>query len=134
MANAAALGASIAANNFADPAVLFVAGVEQAARDAGAEEAWLVDASDVPDPHQLALRTTVNGRVTQQGHTSDMIHDVASLIEYLSEFMTLRAGDVILTGTPEGVVNVDVGDEVVTEIEGVGRLVNTIVGDPTFSR
>ena len=48
--------------------------------------------------------------------------------------MTLQAGDVILTGTPEGVVNVDVGDEVVTEIDGIGRLVNTIVGDDAFGR
>ena len=93
---------------------------------------WLVDAADVPDPQALALRTTVNGRVTQQGHTRDMVHSVAALIEYLSAFMTLQCGDVILTGTPDGVVNVSVGDEVVTEIDGVGRLVNTIVGDDIF--
>ena len=88
---------------------------------------WLVDAADVGDPQALGLRTFVNGALTQQGHTSNMIDDVASLIEYLSEFMTLQAGDVILTGTPEGVVNVGVGDEVVCEIDRVGRLVNTIV-------
>jgi 5-oxopent-3-ene-1,2,5-tricarboxylate decarboxylase / 2-hydroxyhepta-2,4-diene-1,7-dioate isomerase len=63
-----------------------------------------------------------------------MVHDIPALIEYLSAFMTLQAGDVILTGTPEGVSNVDVGDEVVTEIEGIGRLVNTIVGDAEFGR
>ena len=90
---------------------------------------WLVDAADVPNPQALALRTLVNGRVTQQGSTANMIHSVAALIEYLSSFMTLQAGDVILTGTPDGVVNVNVGDEVVTEIDGVGRLVNTIVFD-----
>jgi 5-oxopent-3-ene-1,2,5-tricarboxylate decarboxylase/2-hydroxyhepta-2,4-diene-1,7-dioate isomerase len=90
---------------------------------------WLVDADDVPDPQSLALRTHVNGRITQQGSTADMIDGVASLIEYLSGFMTLRAGDVILTGTPQGVVNVNVGDEVVCEIDGIGRLVNTIVAD-----
>ena len=56
------------------------------------------------------------------------------LIEYLSSFMTLAAGDVILTGTPEGVVNVDAGDEVVCEIDGLGRLGNTIVGDAAFGR
>jgi 5-oxopent-3-ene-1,2,5-tricarboxylate decarboxylase / 2-hydroxyhepta-2,4-diene-1,7-dioate isomerase len=95
---------------------------------------WLVDHSDVPDPMRLALRTTVNGKVTQAGNTRDMISDVPTLIEYLSGFMTLDAGDVILTGTPEGVVNVMPGDEVVTEIEGVGRLVNTIVGDEAFGR
>jgi 5-oxopent-3-ene-1,2,5-tricarboxylate decarboxylase / 2-hydroxyhepta-2,4-diene-1,7-dioate isomerase len=88
---------------------------------------WLVDAADVPDPQRLGLRTFVNGELTQQGHTANMIHDVAALIEYLSEFMTLQAGDVILTGTPEGVINVDVGDEVVCEIDGLGRLVNTLV-------
>jgi 5-oxopent-3-ene-1,2,5-tricarboxylate decarboxylase / 2-hydroxyhepta-2,4-diene-1,7-dioate isomerase len=90
---------------------------------------WLVDAEDVPDPQALALRTFVNGRVTQQGNTANMVNDIASLIEYLSGFMTLQAGDVILTGTPDGVVNVNVGDEVVTEIDGIGRLVNTIVAD-----
>jgi 5-oxopent-3-ene-1,2,5-tricarboxylate decarboxylase / 2-hydroxyhepta-2,4-diene-1,7-dioate isomerase len=94
---------------------------------------WFVDAQDIPDPHALALRTSVNGKITQQGTTADMINDIPSLIEYLSAFMTLRTGDVILTGTPDGVVNVDVGDEVVTEIDGVGRLVNTIVGDDSFS-
>ena len=88
---------------------------------------WLVDAADIGDPQALGLRTFVNGQLTQQGHTSHMINDVASLIEYLSEFKTLQAGDVILTGTPEGVVNVNVGDEVVCEIDHVGRLVNTIV-------
>jgi 5-oxopent-3-ene-1,2,5-tricarboxylate decarboxylase/2-hydroxyhepta-2,4-diene-1,7-dioate isomerase len=95
---------------------------------------WFVDATDVPDPHALALRTLVNGKVTQQGNTADMINDIPALIEYLSSFMTLQAGDVILTGTPDGVVNVNVGDEVITEIDGIGHLVNTIVGDAAFGR
>lgn len=91
---------------------------------------WLVDAADVPDPMNLALRTTVNGKVTQQGTTADMIFGVAQLIEYLSGFMTLDAGDIILTGTPEGVVNVNPGDVVVTEIESLGSLTSLIVADP----
>ncbi len=95
---------------------------------------WLVDASLVPDPQALTLRTTVNGKTTQQGHTGNMVHDVAALIEYLSAFMTLQPGDVILTGTPEGVVNVNAGDEVVCEIEGLGRLVNTLASDADFDR
>jgi 5-oxopent-3-ene-1,2,5-tricarboxylate decarboxylase / 2-hydroxyhepta-2,4-diene-1,7-dioate isomerase len=95
---------------------------------------WFVDAADVPDPQALVLRTFVNGKVTQQGNTADMVTDVASLIEYLSGFMTLQSGDVILTGTPDGVVNVNVGDEVVTEIDGIGRLVNGIIGDDAFGR
>ncbi len=90
---------------------------------------WLVDAADVPDPHALSLRTFVNGELKQQGNTRDLIHDIPALIEYLSSFMTLRPGDLILTGTPEGVVNVNPGDEVVCEIDGIGRLLNTLVAD-----
>lgn len=88
---------------------------------------WLVSADEVPDPQALTLRTLVNGEVRQQGRTSNMVYGVAELIEYLSSFMTLAPGDVILTGTPEGVVNVAAGDEVVCEIDGIGRLVNHIV-------
>jgi 5-oxopent-3-ene-1,2,5-tricarboxylate decarboxylase / 2-hydroxyhepta-2,4-diene-1,7-dioate isomerase len=94
---------------------------------------WLVSADEVPDPQALGVSTQVNGRVTQQGRTSNMVNDVAALIEYLSSFMTLTAGDVILTGTPEGVVNVNVGDWVVTQIESVGRLVNHVVADANES-
>jgi 5-oxopent-3-ene-1,2,5-tricarboxylate decarboxylase/2-hydroxyhepta-2,4-diene-1,7-dioate isomerase len=95
---------------------------------------WFVPAADVADPHALALRTRVNGQLTQQGSTANVVNDIPALIEYLSSFMTLQAGDVILTGTPEGVVNVNEGDEVVCEIDGIGRLVNTIVGDAVFGR
>jgi len=95
---------------------------------------WFVPAAVVADPHALDLRTFVNGKITQSGNTRDLINDVPALIEYLSSFMTLSPGDVILTGTPEGVVNVNPGDEVITEIDGIGRLVNTIVGDDAFGR
>ena len=87
---------------------------------------WLVDAADVPDPMALALQTTVNGQVTQSGNTRDMIFDVPTLIEYFSSFMTLQPGDVILTGTPDGVVDCQPGDVVRTEIAGLGALINTI--------
>lgn len=87
---------------------------------------WLVDAADVPDPMNLALRTTVNSQITQEGNTRDMIFDVPTLIEYFSSFMTLQPGDLILTGTPDGVVDCQPGDVIVTSIEGVGDLVNTI--------
>jgi len=93
---------------------------------------WLVDAGDVEDAANLTLRTYVNGVKTQEGNTRDLVFGIPYLVEYLTSFMTLDRGDVILTGTPEGVVNVDVGDEVVTEIEGIGRLVNTIAGDAVF--
>ena len=95
---------------------------------------WLVDAADGDGPPALDLRTLVNGVVTQRGNTRDLIFDIPFLIEYLSGFMTLSPGDVILTGTPEGVVDVKPGDEVVCEIDGIGRLVNTIVDDAVFGR
>jgi len=91
---------------------------------------FLVDAADVPDPMNLDLRTTVNGQVTQSGNTRDMVFDLPFLIEYFSSFMTLSPGDLILTGTPDGVADCRPGDVIVTEIERVGALVNTIQGTP----
>ncbi|MDG0024413.1 fumarylacetoacetate hydrolase family protein [Trinickia sp. Y13] len=95
---------------------------------------WFVDAADIPDVGNLELRTYVNGTLRQRGNTRDLITDVPALIEYLSGFMTLAAGDVILTGTPQGTVNVDAGDEIVCEIDGLGRLVNTLAPDAVFGR
>ena len=80
---------------------------------------------------RLTLRTRVNGVQTQEGSTADMIFDIPALIAYLTSFMTLNPGDVILTGTPEGLADVKAGDVVETEIDGVCRLVNTIVDDAT---
>jgi 5-oxopent-3-ene-1,2,5-tricarboxylate decarboxylase/2-hydroxyhepta-2,4-diene-1,7-dioate isomerase len=95
---------------------------------------WFVDAADVADPANLSLRTFVNDQLTQSGNTRDLIFDIPYLVEYLSSFMTLSPGDVILTGTPEGVVNVMPGDVVSSEIDGLGRLVNTIAADDEFGR
>ena len=87
---------------------------------------WLVDAADIANPMALKLQTTVNGKVTQSGNTADMIFSVPFLIEYFSSFMTLQPGNLILTGTPDGVVDCQPGDVVVTEIEHVGALENHI--------
>ena len=87
---------------------------------------WLVDAADIANPMTLKLQTTVNGKVTQSGNTADMIFSVPFLIEYFSSFMTLQPGNLILTGTPDGVVDCQPGDVVVTEIEHVGALENHI--------
>jgi 5-oxopent-3-ene-1,2,5-tricarboxylate decarboxylase/2-hydroxyhepta-2,4-diene-1,7-dioate isomerase len=95
---------------------------------------WFVDATDVRDVSDVELRTYVNGTLRQRGNTRDLVTDVPALIEYLSGFMTLAPGDVILTGTPEGIVNVDIGDEVICEIDGLGRLVNDIASDAVFGR
>ena len=95
---------------------------------------WLVDAADVHQlsggPMALKLQTTVNGQVTQQGSTADMVFDVPTLIEYFSSFMTLYPGDVILTGTPDGVVDCPVGAEVVCSVQGIGELQTTMVSEP----
>jgi 5-oxopent-3-ene-1,2,5-tricarboxylate decarboxylase / 2-hydroxyhepta-2,4-diene-1,7-dioate isomerase len=87
---------------------------------------WLADAKDIANPMNLALQTTVNGKITQSGNTGDMIFDIPFLIEYFSSFMTLQPGDLILTGTPDGVVDCKVGDGVVTSIESIGNLESTI--------
>ena len=78
------------------------------------------------DPSDLRLRTFVNGEVKQDGRTSDMVFGVPALIEYVSSIMTLLPGDVILTGTPEGVGPVEPGDEIEVSVEGIGNLTNKV--------
>lgn len=74
------------------------------------------------DPSTLTLQTFVDGAPRQNGNTADFIFDVGTLIAWTSAAMTLEPGDVILTGTPEGVGPLAAGDALVVEIEGVGRL------------
>jgi 5-oxopent-3-ene-1,2,5-tricarboxylate decarboxylase/2-hydroxyhepta-2,4-diene-1,7-dioate isomerase len=88
---------------------------------------WLVTADEVPDPSSLDLRTYVNGELRQTGNTRDLIHTVAALIAYITEFMTLEAGDMIWTGTPKGIGHIHPGDVMRLEIEGIGALENTVV-------
>jgi 2-keto-4-pentenoate hydratase/2-oxohepta-3-ene-1,7-dioic acid hydratase in catechol pathway len=83
---------------------------------------WLVSADEVPDPGNLALRITVNGATRQDAHTSDLILGIAQLIEWGSSFYTLHPGDVILTGTPQGVGPVRPGDVMVATIERIGAM------------
>jgi 2-keto-4-pentenoate hydratase/2-oxohepta-3-ene-1,7-dioic acid hydratase in catechol pathway len=82
------------------------------------------------DPTNLKIVTRVNGNVKQDSSTADMIFDVAALIAFCSEHMTLEAGDVISTGTPSGVGNMNPGDEVEIEIEGIGILKNPVIARP----
>ena len=93
---------------------------------------WVVDRDDVRNPMDLRLQTTVNGELVQDGSTRDMIFDIPYLIDYLTGIMTLSPGDLILTGTPQGVVYLNPGDVVVTEVEDVGRLQNTLVSDEDY--
>ncbi|MDT4981835.1 MAG: hypothetical protein QOG07_3714 [Pseudonocardiales bacterium] len=89
---------------------------------------WLVTADEVADPQALGLRLWVNGTLRQDGSTKNMIFDVAHVVWYLSQFMVLRPGDVINTGTPAGVAlglpdhpYLVAGDVVELEIDGLGR-------------
>ncbi|MCJ8274313.1 MAG: fumarylacetoacetate hydrolase family protein [Psychrosphaera sp.] len=93
---------------------------------------WIVAKEDVKDVQNLTLTTTVNGKLSQQGNTKDMIFDVAFLVEYLSNIMTLQPGDMIATGTPEGVKDMQPGDTVVCEIQGIGALQTHIVSEQQY--
>ncbi|WJV52665.1 fumarylacetoacetate hydrolase family protein [Prodigiosinella aquatilis] len=86
----------------------------------------------IPDAQNLQLKTFVNGELRQSGNTCNMVFDVPFLVAWLSEFMTLQPGDMIATGTPKGLADVKPGDEVVVEVEGVGRLTNRIVSEQQF--
>ena len=79
------------------------------------------------DPADLGITTTVNGNVTQHARTSELLWDVPSLVEFVSSVMTLLPGDVLLTGTPEGVGPLTDGDEVSVTIESIGTLTNRVV-------
>ena len=82
----------------------------------------LVTADEIPDPHALELQLWVNGERRQHGNTRDMIWNVPKLIEYASHVMTLNPGDLLSTGTPDGVGPLRPGDQVTMEVERVGRL------------
>jgi len=93
----------------------------------------LVTTDELVDPNDLRIQTKVNGQLVQDSHTSDMIFNVPSLIEFLSGSTTLEAGTVILTGTPSGVGMaaspqrwLQAGDRVSIEIEGIGQLNNPV--------
>jgi 2-keto-4-pentenoate hydratase/2-oxohepta-3-ene-1,7-dioic acid hydratase in catechol pathway len=80
------------------------------------------------DPTDAIVETRLNGDVVQHASTSDMVFGVAELIEYVTTFMTMLPGDVLLTGTPEGVGRIQAGDTVEVEVDGVGTLRNEVSG------
>jgi 5-oxopent-3-ene-1,2,5-tricarboxylate decarboxylase/2-hydroxyhepta-2,4-diene-1,7-dioate isomerase len=87
----------------------------------------LVDAEDV-DPEDLVVRTYVNGAMVQEGHTGrDLLFSIAYQIADVARLITLEPGDVLLTGTPANSRPVEIGDVVAVEIDGIGRLENTVV-------
>ena len=78
------------------------------------------------DPNDVLVETRLNGEVRQHASSIDMVYGVATLIEYITSFMTLLPGDMIMTGTPEGVGKLVTGDVVEVEVEGIGTLANTV--------
>lgn len=92
---------------------------------------WIVTKDEIPAPNSLAISCRLNGELMQESNTGHMIFKIPELVSFLSHQFTLFPGDVILTGTPDGVgtfrepsVYMKEGDEVIVEIEGIGRLVN----------
>ncbi|MDJ0849856.1 MAG: fumarylacetoacetate hydrolase family protein [Myxococcota bacterium] len=98
---------------------------------------WIVTPDELPDPHQLRLRTWVNDELRQESNTKELIFDCFELVEHFSTAFTLEPGDVVATGTPAGVGIgmkpprlLEAGDVVRIEIEGIGELRNPIIDEP----
>lgn len=92
---------------------------------------WIVTKDEIDDPHNLEIKLTVNGQLRQQGNTCDMIFSIPEQISYISSIMTFEPGDIISTGTPAGAglggdTSLRDGDELVCEIEKIGRLRNKV--------
>jgi 2,4-diketo-3-deoxy-L-fuconate hydrolase len=83
---------------------------------------WLVTADELTNPHELAFSLTVNGEPRQNANTANLIIGIRELIAFASSFYTLEPGDLLFTGTPEGVAPVVPGDVIVTEFAGIGRM------------
>lgn len=96
----------------------------------------LIPSDKIPNPNNLAIKTTLNGQIVQDGNTREMIFDVPFLIHYISQLTTLEAGDVILTGSPKRAgelpdprTPLKPGDSIRVEIEGLGVLINSVVAE-----
>jgi 2-keto-4-pentenoate hydratase/2-oxohepta-3-ene-1,7-dioic acid hydratase in catechol pathway len=83
---------------------------------------WLVTADEVANPHEIDFSLTVNGQPRQKANTRNLIIGIAELIEFATSFYTLEPGDLLFTGTPEGVAPVVPGDVIVTDFAGLGRM------------
>ncbi len=99
---------------------------------------WIVTTDEIRDPHQLELRTFVNGELRQESNTKQLIFDCFDLVEHFSTAFTLEPGDIIATGTPGGVGILSkppqilkAGDVVRIEIEGIGEIENPIIDEPS---
>ena len=101
---------------------------------------WMVTRDALPDPHQLWLKTWVNGELRQNGNTNDLVYQFREMIEELTTVFTLEPGDILSTGSPAGVggarkppIFLKVGDVVRVEVEGIGHIENRVVEEPEYS-
>jgi 2-keto-4-pentenoate hydratase/2-oxohepta-3-ene-1,7-dioic acid hydratase in catechol pathway len=83
---------------------------------------WLVTADEIPDPGRLDLELSLNGELRQRSNTKHLILGIPDLVELASSFYTLHPGDIVLTGTPEGVSPIEAGDRITATIEGIGTM------------
>jgi 2-keto-4-pentenoate hydratase/2-oxohepta-3-ene-1,7-dioic acid hydratase in catechol pathway len=97
---------------------------------------WMTTADEIPDPSKLVLKTRLNGQEMQKSGTDMLIHDIPAIIAFCSKFTRLSPGDIIATGTPEGIgakrnppVWMKAGDVLEVEISGIGTLRNTIADE-----
>jgi len=89
----------------------------------------IVPLSDIPNPHDLRMICKVNGQVRQNASTEKMIFSIPQIIEFISKFISLERGDLIFTGTPEGVSEVKPGDVIEAEIIGIGKIMHEVRGE-----
>jgi len=90
---------------------------------------WIVTKDEIKNPHNLKLECKVNGNVKQKGSTQDFIFKLPEVIEYLTKYITLMPGDVISTGTPDGISPVKPGDVMECFVEKIGTLVNKVISE-----
>jgi 2-keto-4-pentenoate hydratase/2-oxohepta-3-ene-1,7-dioic acid hydratase in catechol pathway len=137
----------VAASAFADHVLGYTCANDITADDWRADGQWIRAKSadtfcplgpwietEVADPGALPLRTVVNGRTVQEGSTADMVFGVGELLAFVTRWITLRPGDVLLTGSPAGVGPLVPGDRVEVRIDGVGTLVNPVTGAAPLGR
>jgi len=88
---------------------------------------WIIPKQFIPEPHQLDISLSVNGQIRQKSRTAHLIFSIPQTIEYITKYFTLLPGDIIATGTPEGIGAIKAGDTVEATISNIGTLVNQVV-------
>jgi 5-oxopent-3-ene-1,2,5-tricarboxylate decarboxylase / 2-hydroxyhepta-2,4-diene-1,7-dioate isomerase len=87
---------------------------------------WIITADAIPSPLRLTVTCRVNGKIRQRANTRDLVFDVPTIIEYVTRHITLEPGDIISTGTPEGIGPIAHGDTIVCSVERIGELKNPV--------